>query len=279
MVVHDIAHGLEVTAFTKKLKETYPEIIVLGVPTQPYGILKRHWEKNKAWLDDFKEFMNNCDVFISIVESTVPIWKKLAKVKVRYLPQPYTVEYASRYFKKLGDKKDVIFVAGVTDRDNIKQGQAAARRVQEMMPNYLIQVTRTPDSTNDFNNLEGTRCEIIDFLPWQEQLEYLSRVKVVINTDYTRTRGRVQTDCAAVGTVSVGADSDGQRDLYPSLYAATPQATAVLANKTVELLRDGEKYTQVAKLAQNRLAEYDYEKSARRLTKLVDEISRRKKIT
>ncbi len=272
MVVHDIAHGPEMTIFTQTLRQKLPSAIILGVPTQPFGVLQDYWQRHSDWLADFQQFMESCDVFITVVQSTVPVWQSMTKARVEYLPQPYPVNYAQRYWQPLNMKKKVILVAGVTERNNIKKGLAVAKKVQRLLPEYLIQVTRTPDSANELSALEGGRFEIMDFLPWKEQLDYLGRVKVVINTDYTQTRGRVQTDCAAVGTVSIGADSDGQRDLFPNYYSSAPLSTEALVEQTVGLLREDELYDRTVKTARARLAEYDYEKSAQRLTNLVQTI-------
>ena len=107
LVVHQISDGHEVTAFTRRLKQTYPRLCVIGVPTQPYGILKRHWENQPAWLADFKIFMRSCDVFISIVASTVPAWQKLSGRPVAYLPQPYPVEFTQQFFEVKSRLRDI----------------------------------------------------------------------------------------------------------------------------------------------------------------------------
>jgi hypothetical protein len=114
---------------------------------------------------------------------------------------------------------------------------------------------------------------------WQEHLSMLSRVALVVNTDYTQTRGRVQTDCAAVGVPSIGANSDGQDDLFPKLHAEreTPIDQLVLQGK--QLLSDTSYYNDIVHTAQERLKQYNYEFSKQRIGALAQEVLSSKKIS
>lgn len=274
LIVHQISNGHEVTALTQRIRKELPHIKILGVPTQPYGILKDHWEEHPTWLKDFRLFMDTCHVFITIVQSTLPVWKKLTTTPVEYIPQPYPDHFAGKHFKPLHLKEKIIFVAGRTARNNISKGLQAAALLQKKFPDYIIHVTKIDEPNEVFNTsaLEDAKYTFEPFQPWREHLEYLSKASLVINTDYTQTRGRVQADCAAVGTPSIGADSDAQVDLFPDLPASHKQSVNDIVSQGHQLLADTTFYNQVAKKAQSRLTEYAYVKSADRIRRLVSKL-------
>lgn len=272
LVVYQISDGHEMVRFLKKLRREHPSCVVLGVPTQPYGILKDHWNQKKESLGEIKAFMNECDVFMTIVKRTLHLWEKMTHTPVRYIPQPYPADYASLKYRSREEKSNIIFVAGVTGRDEITKGQVVAARLQKFFPAYRIQMAEVPGMQLDMKNLEGTTYDIIPFQPWQEHLSMLSRVALVINTDYTQTRGRVQTDCAAVGTPSIGANSDGQDDLFPKLHAERETTIDQLVMQGKQLLADNSYYREVMNTAKERLAQYSYMKSKERIVELANEV-------
>lgn len=269
MAVHQISDGHEITTLVKRLKKELPHIFIIGVPTQPYGLLKHHWENNSGWLKDFQDFMNTCDVFATLTNSTKEQWATMTTTPVVYLPQPYPFEYAFQFFKPLPQKHPIIFVAGVTDRPDIKRGQAVAKQLQEKHPEYKIHITETPGHSQDTANLANVSYELQPFLPWQQQLQYLAEVKLVINTDYTQTRGRVQVDCAAIGTPSLGADSDGQTDLFPDLPSTEKTTVQELVNQAEQLLTNPSWYEEVVTKAKDRLPHLSYPQSRQRIEELV----------
>lgn len=272
MVVYQISDGHEMVRFVEHLKKALPHIPIVGVPTQPWGLLQQHWKMTPGARQEITDFMNACDVFLTIVESTKKQWQDMTTTRVEYLPQPYPVQYASKYAQPVKEKGNIIFVAGVTERPNIKKGQRVAARLQQEFPEYIIHVTKIEDMPLDEGALAGARYEVVPFQHWQEHLEYLSNVKLVINTDYTQTRGRVQVDCAAVGTPSIGADSDGQVDLFPDFVGHPDQSEDELCEYARRLLGDSSVYTRTVETAHTKLAEYSYEKSAERLRHLITSI-------
>ncbi len=272
LIVHQISDGHEITALAKRIRRDLPNIKVIGVPTQPFGILRDHWQQNERWLADFVEFMNSCDVFLTIVASTKPHWQQLTKSPVVYMPQPYPVEFARTFHQPRASKEKIIMVAGITDRDNIKKGHLVASEIQRRLPEYLIHVTKIDGLVQDLSNLRGAKYDMLPFLPWQKHLDYLSRVALVVNTDYTQTRGRVQADCAAVGTPSIGADSDGQADLFPNLLGKKEDSVDELATQGINLLTNDSLYNNTTSLAAQRLNKYNYENSAQRFIGLVADI-------
>lgn len=271
LIVHQISDGHEITALTKRIRTQLPHIKILGVPTQPFGILRDHWAEHPVWLQDFKEFMDTCHVFVTIVESTLPQWQKMTKTRVEYVPQPYPVEFAGKNFKTHSEKQKIIYVAGRTDRYNIAKGLQVAARLQSKFPEYEIQVTKIdePGEVFDTAGLGNARYTFQPFMAWREHLAYLANCMLVINTDYTQTRGRVQADCAAVGTPSIGADSDAQVDLFPGLPAHPKQDISELLNQATHLLTSSDYYAEVVRTAGERLQRYSYTKSATRLRQLV----------
>jgi hypothetical protein len=270
MVVYEVANGSSLIQFMKRIRKVYPKVKILGVPTQPYGLLKPQWDANPDTLKELQEFISNCDVFLTIVADLKDTWQKLSSVPVHYLAQPYPLEHASLQFQPLEKKQDIIYVPGVTDRPIITRGLEVARELQKRLPQYKIHVTKNEDA--DFSALGEAKYEEIDFLPWQEHLKYLSGVKLVINTDYTKTRGRVQMDCAAVGTPSVGADSDSQLDLYPEFAATSESTVSEIVELAYSLLSNSDQYIKTTEFATSKLPFYNYVASASRLADLVKSV-------
>ncbi len=269
LAVHQLSDAHEMVTFIKRLKQRYPNIFVLGVPTQPLGLLQVYLDKDIRAKSDFIEFMNACDVFLTVVKQTKQWYESMTATPIVYLPQIYPSSYASRSFLPRAKKEKVLFVAGITDRPDIPKGLLVAKLLQREFPQYMIDITEIPGVPTDLTNLKGSRYRVIPFRQWREHLPELAQKILVINTDYTLTRGRVQVDCAAVGTPSLGANSDGQLDLFPQL-ASTPE-TSVDALVTLgrTLLTDADHYNLVVRAAREKLRKYDYEESAARLKMLV----------
>ncbi len=269
LVVHQISNAHEITAFVKRLKRELPRLFILGVPTQPYGILRSHLESNAKAKQNFVAYMNACDLFLTVVEATKDWYESLDSTPVAYLPQIYPARFAAQFWQPRERKDKIIFAAGVTDRPAIAKGFQVARHLQKDFPDYTIQVTQIPDIPMDFSALKDSQYEVVPFQPWREHLPHLAKKMLVINTDYTLTRGRVQVDCAAVGTPSLGANSDGQTDLFPALAATPDTAVDDLVALGKKLLTDETYYRQTVQTAQDKLKKYDYQESATRLEMLV----------
>jgi len=269
LMVHQLSDAHELVAATRRLKNKLPQLIIIGVPTQPYGPLREAVDDNHSVRQQLIDFIDACDIFVSVVRNTVGWYEDLAQTPVKYLPQPYPSAFAGQNFLPRNQKDPIILVAGVTQRDDIKKGQLVAKALQKKFPHYQIQIPKVPDLSYNARNLHGTQYKEQPFEQWREHLKTLARATLVINTDYTQTRGRVQTDCAAVGTVSLGANSDGQRDLYPSLMGSPSDTVEQLVAQASQLLTNPDHYQQTADTACERLAKYDYSESADRLRLLV----------
>lgn len=268
LIVHQISDAHEVAALARRVRSELPHIFLIGVPTQPYGLLKPHLDKNPGAARDFAGVMNACHVFISIVKDTVPYYQKFSQTPVTYVPQPYPGRFASKVALPPDQKDNIIFVAGVTDRPNIAQGFSVAAGIQQQFPDYTIHITQIPGLPLATASLAGARYEIIPFEKWHAHLHTLSRTALVINTDYTKTRGRVQMDAAAVGTPALGGNSDAQLDLFPDFASTAKTPLAELIKKGSDLLWNREYYTDVVARAAAKLRSYSYERSAGRILDL-----------
>ena len=268
LVVYEAANSRTLSTFIHRLQRELPNLKILGVPTQPYGLLRLQWQIEPQIKLDLQEFINSCDIFISIVKSTTDLWQSFTTHPVHYLPQPYPVEHALRNWQPRSSKQPIIFVSGVTARPNIQLGHEVASALQQQFPDHIIHVTNTPDAPLDSTHLQGLKYEVKPFLSWSDHLRYLSTVKLVINTDFTQTRGRVQMDCAAVGTPSVGADSDAQLDLWPRGAAVADTPVATIVKSASRLLSDSHVYEEWVKFARSRLPFYNYAHSADRMNSL-----------
>ncbi|MEK7499727.1 MAG: hypothetical protein AAB649_03915, partial [Patescibacteria group bacterium] len=149
LVVYQISDGHEMVRFLKKLRAEHPSCVVLGVPTQPYGMLREYWDQKQEHILEIKQFMDLCDVFLTIVKRTLPIWSKMSSTQVQYIPQPYPVAFATQKFLPRDKKSTIIFVAGVTGRDAITKGQTVAAQLQKLFPAYRIQMAEIPGMNLD----------------------------------------------------------------------------------------------------------------------------------
>lgn len=269
LVVHQMSDAHEIAVLTARLRLELPHIFIIGVPTQPFGILQPYLEANAGAKQDFIAFANNCHVFLSVVKSTQSYYQALIKTSVVYLPQIYPAQFASQHFLPRERKQKIIFVAGITDRPNISQGFLVAKQLQQEFSEYTISVTQIPGVSMDFSKLQDSKFQIQPFQKWRQHLPVLATYALTINTDYTATRGRVQADCAAVGTPSLGGNSDAAVDLFPELASTPETSVAELVVRSRQLLTDENYYNHITQSAADRLKKYDYEESAARLQLLV----------
>lgn len=255
--------------FVTRLRHDVPHAVVIGVPTQPFGQLRERW-RNRRHLSALLRFYDACHAVMSIVRATVPYQQSMTDTPVVYLPQPYPAAYAARFWRAGRDKDRIIFLAGETSRPDILAGHLAAAELHRWRRDCMIHVTATPGSPPNTRLLEGTPHEVIPFRPWREYLPYLSRTLLVINTDAWWTRGRVQADCAAVGTPSVGGPSDGQCELFPDLLARDVEDFRPMIQHAVRLVDDMAYYEVICARAKRRLESYSYAKTAQRFMTLVE---------
>lgn len=269
LVVHQLSDAHEMATFIRKVKEIKPHMFIIGVPTQPFGILKNAIELDPEAKRHLIQFIDECDVFIVVVKDTVTWYASLTSTAVVYVPQPYPLSYTSKFTRRVHEKEKSIMVAGVTQRDNIKQGHIVARELQRLFPDYMITIPKVDGIDYDVEELRDTHYKFFPFQHWKDHLQTLATTKLVINTDYTYTRGRVQMDCAAVGTACLGGNSDAQKDLFLDLASKPNTPLRDLVRLGKKLLTDNWYYEAVAINASERLQKYDYEDSAARMYLLV----------
>lgn len=269
LVVHQISDAHEIASVVKRVRKELPHIFILGVPTQPFGILKPYLESHPEAKQHFIDYLNQCHVFISVVKATNWWYESLTKTPVIYLPQIYPAHYANQYVLPRENKSKIILAAGITDRPSITQGFTAAAQLQKEFPEYGIHVTQIPGVSLDLSALQNSNFQIQSFQNWRDHLPYLAQIMLIINPDYTFTRGRVQVDAAAVGTPSLGGNSDAASDLFPELASSPETSTKELVAKGRRLLTDNAYYKKIVNYAADRLKKYDYEESAARLQLLV----------
>lgn len=273
LLVHQISDGHEIAALARHIRRRLPHIFLFGVPTQAYGFLRPRLEKDRSAMRHFKTYADACHVLLVITKETRAYYQALTATPAIYTPQIYPAAYASQFFKPRRHKEHIIFVAGTTDRPNIPQGFLVARKLQQEFPEYTIHVTQIPGTPMDFSPLGEARYTVQPFEKWQPHLKTLSHYALTINTDYIFTRGRVQTDCAAVGTPSLGGNSDGAVDLFPELASTPETSVEELIAKGRRLLADENYYYRITQFAADRLKKYDYEESAVRLQLLIKQYS------
>lgn len=271
LVVHQLSDSHELVRMLTRLRSRSPRPVLVGVATQPYGILTEALERDTTARAQFQAFMDACDVYLSVARETTPWYTTQSATPVVYAPQPYPVAFAQQFAQPLAAKERVILVAGVTQRAQIAQGQRVAAALQRRHPDYAIVVPMVAGQSYDATALAGTRYTMMPFEAWREHLQTLARVRLVINTDYTSTRGRVQVDCAAVGTVSLGSDSDAAVDLFPTLASTPTTSDETLVARGDRLLTDDAYYQHLVTTAKHFLPAYSYEQAADRFETIVRE--------
>ncbi len=269
LAVYDWHRGREMADFVKRIRKELPGVVVVGVPTQPFGQLRDRWRNDGNQLTYLRNFYDSCHAVLSIVRATVQYQQSLTSTPVVYLPQPYPAEYAVQFRHSPQDKEPIIFIAGETSRPDIMAGHLAAKEIQRKHKNFRIHVTETPDSELNLQLLKDTIFESVPFKPWREYLPYLASVKIVINMDQWWTRGRVQADCAAIGTPSIGGPSDGQQELFPDLLVRDVEDFNTAVNLAQRLLGDESFYDMVTEKARHRVQSYNFANTVERFSRLV----------
>lgn len=267
LIVHQLSDAHELVGFINKLKAQEKSPFIIGVPTQPFGILRAETEVNTEAKSNLINFIQACDQFISIDKATTNWYEKISGANAKYFPQPYPVKFAQHFAVSPEQKEKTIMVAGVTQRENIALGQKVAAALQKKFPEYKILVPKVADLDYDFKNLQNADYKILDFERWQEHLQTLAKTRLVINTDFIHTRGRLQMDCAAVQTLSLGSNSDAQLDLCPELAANSDTSLEKIISLGEKLLADDTYYRSLVEKVNEKISFYDYDNSRERFLK------------
>ena len=266
-LVHSFSIPL-IADLIKRAKKVNPNAIYLGSIVSPLGILRETWKKENEFYA-FKTFANNCDFWINVNRTAEGYLNSFLKTKVVYFPQFYPFEFANQFYKPLSQKEKIILVAGETERPDNLAGQFIAIQIQKKHPEFLIQIIQYPHSNIAPLVAARARFEIIPFLKWQENLKRLARFFLMINTDQTWTLGRLQADCAAVGTPSIGLNANNQLEFFPELSIPDIAGFEQGIELAEKLICDPVFYQDIQQYASQKLSENNYEKSKQRLLEII----------
>ena len=266
-LVHSFSMPL-MTDLIRKTKKVNPNATYLGSIVSPLGMLREVWKKENEFRA-FKTFADHCDFFINVNRAAAGYLESFLKTKVVYLPQFYPFEYAHRFFKKREEKEKIILVAGETERTDNLAGQFVALQIQKKYSEFLIQVVDYPHLNVAPLKTAHARFEIVPFLKWQENLKRLARFFLVINMDQTWTLGRLQADCAAVGTPNIGINANNQLEFFPKLSLPDIAGIKQGIELAEKLISDSIFYQNIQQLASQKLSENNYAKSKEKLLKIL----------
>lgn len=252
----------------QRAKKINPEAIFLGSIVTPLGLLRETWKKEKEFCT-FKKFADACDIFINVNRAGQDYLESILHAQVLYFPQFYPFSFASQFFKKRDQKEKIILVAGETERLDNLAGQFSAIKIQKKYPEFLIQVVSYPGLNIAPLKMAEARFEIIPFLKWRENLKRLARVFMVINTDAIWTLGRLQADCAAVGTPSIGINANNQLEFFSKLSVPDIAGAKQIFTLAEKLILDEQFYQDIQQEASDKLSENDYQKSKEKLLAII----------
>lgn len=268
LLVHSFSMPL-VANLICKLKRIHPKALYLGSIDSPLGKLREVWKKNKEYRA-FKTFADHCNLFINVNRVAQDYLEYITKTKVIYLPQFYPFAYAFQFFKPRKKKEKTILVAGETERTDNLAGQLVAIQIQKKYPEFLIQIVKYPKLNVAPLAMAKAHFEVIPFLEWRENLKRLSQFFLVINLDATWTLGRLQSDCASVGTPSIGLNSNNQMEFFPKLSLSDIQETREAVILAQKLIREEKFYQAVQEEAREKIDQSNYENSCKRLKEIIE---------
>jgi len=251
-----------------RLKKINPKALYLGSIDSPLGKLREVW-KNSREFRAFKNFADQCDIFINVNRSAQKYLEYITKSNVVYFPQFYPYEFSQKFSKSRSQKENSILVGGDSSRTDNLAGQYAAIQIQKKYPEILIKIVQFPGLNIAPLKMANARFKIIPFVPWQEHLERLSRILLVINMDNIWTLGRLQADCAALGTPSVGLNANNQIEMFPDLATLDIQEIDKAVSLSERLINDRKFYQKVCEQAKNKVRESSYQNSKQRLKEII----------
>lgn len=274
VVSHDYAIRA-MAKFVTAAKKLQKRPIILGAFGNTLYHMRESW-KDPENFKYFKQFIDNCDIFINYFHTAIPEYLYLyTDTPVVNFPQFYPFEYAKSFFVPHGKKEKVIFISGHTMRTDHVSSLLIAKKLQELYPDFLIEVANRP--LNNLEPLRGARHEKTPFLKWAEYLKHTQRDYMVIDMDNTWTLGRLVRDAAVVGTPCVGLNSGSQEYLFPDLTCSDIVDTRKAIDLAVKLIEDRKFYEMVQKKAFKRLEAHSYENSVKRLEKVLEEHAKLKR--
>jgi glycosyltransferase involved in cell wall biosynthesis len=162
---------------------------------------------------------------------------------------------------------DLDYVTGSFDQPNyLKKTQLAFKK---SLLNILRFHRKTSDAFRQRSSLRnefplvlrGTAEESIlkrPFAPWIENIRYMSSTLLMLDMDHSFAVGRSFADAVAVGTPTIGVNSDFQKQLLPELSVSEHDYSS--AEALIErLLSDEEYYEEMSRKGRDRLEKFRYE--------------------
>ncbi len=251
-----------------RLKKINPKALYLGSIDSPLGKLREVWKKDREFIA-FKRFADQCDIFINVNRAAQKYLEYITKSKVIYFPQFYPYKFAKKFYKTRDQKENSILVGGDSSRTDNLAGQHVVIQIQKKYPEILIKIVNFPGLNITPLKMAKARFKTIPFVPWQKHLKRLSRFLIVINMDNIWTLGRLQADCAAVGTPSVGLNSNNQMEMFPDLSTLDVQGIDQTVLLSEKLIVDQNFYQEIQAKAKAKVAESSYQKSRERLLEVL----------
>lgn len=266
-----VAHDFSIRAMAKFIvaaKKLRKKPIFLGAFGSPFNFI-REALKDEENFRYFKNFIDNCDVFISCGHEAISEYLKLyTDTPVVNFPMFYPFEFAKSFFRPYQDKKKIIFVSGYTQKTDQVLSLLVAKKIQAHRPDFLIETIGHP--RQNLEPLRGARFRVVPFLRWINYLKHASETYIIVDMDNTWTAGRVANDAAAVGTPCIGLNSGSQGRLFPDLTCSDVIDTKKAIDLGIGLIEDKAFYEKAQKRAFNQLKACSYENSVKRFQKMLE---------
>ncbi len=253
----------------QRIQKINPHAILLGSITSPLGLLRETWKKSGEYRA-FKNFADYCDLFINVNRVAQKYLEYITKTPVIYFPQFYPYEFARQSFQPRERREKTIFVAGETSRTDNLAGQLVAIALLKKHPDFQIKIVDIPGTNLAPLKIARVPFQAIPFQNWQKHLKRLASYYLVINLDQIWTLGRLQADCAAVGTPSIGINANNQMEMFPDLTIKDIEGIGDAVSLGERLIGESDFYHSVQEKANKVISQNDYDQSRQRLFDLLN---------
>lgn len=247
-----------------RLQKIHPHAVYLGSINSPLGLLRETWKKSAEYIA-FKKFADRCDIFVNVNRAAQSYLEYITTSRVLYLPQFYPFKFAQKFYQPASKREKTILVAGDMTRTDNLAGQLVAIQIQKKHPEFLIKIVKMQGLNLKPLQMAKARFKIIPFVPWQKNLKRIASFSFVINMDQIWTLGRLQSDCAAVGTPSIGLNANNQIEFFPRLATADIKEIDRAVALAERLIADPDFFRKVQEEAQQKIAQNSYLQSIERL--------------
>jgi hypothetical protein len=243
------------------------------------GAFENRLQKHKQWcmekegfLDQFRDFMQTVDVFISDAPDCVEYFSLFGE-PVHFLLYPYPVRYVSQFRQPLEKRRNVILKLGIMDNRIGSEGH------DDIF--LLSSVLEKLDGWEGFavargGEWKGRRAygKVVfhSEIPWKDFVkDVVATSYVAIDLDWGHTHGRTAADCAALGVPCIGVNSSCQQLFFPGLTCAHVHYGEV-RTLLLKLIEDKSFWRRWSEEPSLNIGQYDYESSRRELLRLREEM-------